>query len=105
MAYPPGGSAVKTRDPPSLLLGRPRSSGAVAARNVEEIIKYSSFTDSHPPESSKEKDVGSPFPGMDPFLEGEMWQEFHGTLINAIRGQLMRVLPRSYVALLAKRYV
>ena len=42
---------------------------------------------------------------MDPYLEGEMWQEFHGTLIGAIRAQLMRVLPRSYVALLAKRYV
>ena len=42
---------------------------------------------------------------MDPYLEGEMWQEFHGTLINAVRTQLMGVLPRSYVALLAKRYV
>ena len=49
--------------------------------------------------------MGSPFPGMDPYLEGEMWQEFHGTLINTIRGQLMPQLRPKYVALLAKRYV
>ncbi len=42
---------------------------------------------------------------MDPYLEGEMWQEFHETLAGSIRAQLMRVLPRTYVALLAKRYV
>jgi hypothetical protein len=47
----------------------------------------------------------SPFPGMDPYLEGDMWQEFHETLAGAIRARLMRVLPRTYVALLAKRYV
>lgn len=49
--------------------------------------------------------MASPFPGMDPYLEGEMWQEFHATLANAIRAQLMAVLPAKYVALLAKRYV
>lgn len=47
----------------------------------------------------------SPFPGMDPYLEGEMWQEFHATLSNAIRAQLLAVLPPKYTALLAKRYV
>lgn len=47
----------------------------------------------------------SPFPGMDPYLEGEMWQEFHETLAGAIRAQLLAVLPPHYVALLAKRYV
>ncbi|MBI5302815.1 MAG: DUF4058 family protein [Chloroflexi bacterium] len=46
----------------------------------------------------------SPFPGMDPFLEGEMWQEFHGTLANAIRAQLIPHLKPKYVALLAKRF-
>jgi len=46
-----------------------------------------------------------PFPGMDPYLEGEMWQEFHQTLANQIRAQLMAVLPAKYVALLAKYYV
>jgi hypothetical protein len=42
---------------------------------------------------------------MDPFLEGEMWQEFHETLAGAIRAQLMPHLRPKYVALLAKRYV
>jgi hypothetical protein len=49
--------------------------------------------------------MASPFPGMDPYLEGEMWQEFHETLAGAIRAQIMSRLPRTYVALLAKRYV
>ncbi|MBI3760361.1 MAG: DUF4058 family protein [Chloroflexi bacterium] len=48
---------------------------------------------------------GSPFPGMDPYLEGEMWQEFHDTLANQIRAQLLPLLPHRYVALLNKRYV
>lgn len=47
----------------------------------------------------------SPFPGMDPYLEGELWQEFHETLASAIRAQLMPRLGPTYVALLAKRYV
>jgi hypothetical protein len=47
----------------------------------------------------------SPFPGMDPYLEGEMWQEFHETLAGAIRAQLLPQLTPKYVALLAKRYV
>jgi hypothetical protein len=42
---------------------------------------------------------------MDPYLEGDLWQEFHERLAAAISAQLMRVLPRTYVALLAKRYV
>jgi len=49
--------------------------------------------------------MASPFPGMDPYLEGEMWQEFHETLASAIRTQLMPHLTPKYVALLAKRYV
>jgi hypothetical protein len=42
---------------------------------------------------------------MDPYLEGELWQEFHSTLINAIRSQLMPKISPKYVALLEKRYV
>ena len=49
--------------------------------------------------------MASPFPGMDPYLEGEMWQEFHETLASAIGTQLMPRLRPKYVALLAKRYV
>ena len=47
--------------------------------------------------------MGSPFPGLDPYLEGEFWQEFHETLASAIRAQLMPLLSPKYVALLAKR--
>lgn len=39
--------------------------------------------------------MASPFPGIDPYLEGEMWQEFHETLAGAIRAQLMpKLAPR-----------
>jgi hypothetical protein len=47
----------------------------------------------------------SPFPGMDPYLEGEMWQEFHDRLAHQISAQLMPLLRPRYVAFLAKRYV
>lgn len=47
----------------------------------------------------------SPFPGMDPYLEGELWQEFHSTLAHTLRGQLLSSLQPKYVALLEKRYV
>jgi hypothetical protein len=42
---------------------------------------------------------------MDPYLEGELWQEFHERLANQISTQLLSKLPARYVALLAKRYV
>ena len=48
--------------------------------------------------------MASPFPGMDPYLEGEMWQEFHERFANQISVQLMPLLKPKYVALLAKRY-
>ena len=48
--------------------------------------------------------MGSPFPGMDPFLEGEMFQEFHDRFANQISEQLLPRLKPKYVALLAKRY-
>jgi hypothetical protein len=54
---------------------------------------------------AKEGVMSSPFPGMDPYLEGEMWQEFHETFAGAIRAQIMRQVRPKYVALLAKRYV
>jgi hypothetical protein len=42
---------------------------------------------------------------MDPYLEGELWQEFHERLANQISAQLMPWLAPRYVALLAKRFV
>lgn len=49
--------------------------------------------------------MGSPFPGMDPYLEGDLWQEVHERLANQISTQLMQKIAPKYVALLAKRYV
>ena len=46
----------------------------------------------------------SPFPGMDPYLESDIWIEFHQTLAHEIRAQLMRRLPSEYVALLERYY-
>jgi hypothetical protein len=42
---------------------------------------------------------------MDPYLEGELWQEFHDRLASQISVQLLPLLRPKYVALLAKRYV
>lgn len=47
----------------------------------------------------------SPFPGMDPYLEGELFQEFHERLAHQISVELMSQIRPRYVALLAKRYV
>ncbi len=49
--------------------------------------------------------MASPFPGMDPYLEGDLWQEFHDRLANQISTQLLPQLQPKYVALLSKRYV
>jgi len=49
--------------------------------------------------------MASPFPGMDPYLEGEMWLEFTHTLANQVSRQLMPQLEPKYVALLARREV
>ena len=40
----------------------------------------------------------SPFPGMDPFIEGQRWRDFHTTFITVIREMLTpRVRPRYVV--------
>lgn len=49
--------------------------------------------------------MSSPFPGMDPYLEGDYWTEFHTRLANQISTQLLPQLRPKYVALLEKRYV
>lgn len=40
----------------------------------------------------------SPFPGMDPYLEGSLWPDVHTTLITAIRAAIAGQLPDGYVA-------
>jgi hypothetical protein len=45
----------------------------------------------------------SPFPGMDPFIEGQEWEDFHHALIEELRIALMaQVVPR-YVVRVEKR--
>lgn len=40
----------------------------------------------------------SPFPGVDPYIEGQRWRDFHATLITVIREMLTpRVRPRYVV--------
>src|SRR6266705_5069460 len=47
----------------------------------------------------------SPFPGMDPYLEGPTWMSFHGQLIAEIARQLAPRLRTKYVALMDERVV
>ena len=40
----------------------------------------------------------SPFPGMDPFIEGSAdWGDFHQSLIVRLKGVLMRAVPERYI--------
>jgi Protein of unknown function (DUF4058) len=47
----------------------------------------------------------SPFPGMDPYLEGSTWMNFHGQLCAEIARQLGPKLRPRYLALLTERFV
>ena len=47
----------------------------------------------------------SPFPGMDPYLEGALWTTFHFTFGAEIVRQLNPKLRPHYVALLVERFV
>jgi hypothetical protein len=41
----------------------------------------------------------SPFPGMNPYLEGPVnWSDFHATFIHALREAINEVLPEAYAA-------
>ena len=41
----------------------------------------------------------SPFPGMDPFIEGQKWRDFHTEANTAIRALLApRLVPRHIVS-------
>ena len=39
----------------------------------------------------------SPFPGMDPFIERQVWQDFHGSIIFGIRDALVPRLRPKYI--------
>lgn len=46
----------------------------------------------------------SPFPGMDPYLEGSMWRDVHSSLAHQLRKQLVPLISPKYVARV-ERYV
>lgn len=45
----------------------------------------------------------SPFPGMDPFLEGQLWADFHGRFVPALGDALVPLIRPRYVALIEER--
>ena len=45
----------------------------------------------------------SPFPGMDPFLEGQVWEEFHQLLIGQVHGLLVPQVRPGYVVRVEQR--
>ena len=49
--------------------------------------------------------VRSPFPGMDPYLEGPLWPDVHHALAHEIRRQLVQKIAPRYVARVALRFV
>src|SRR4051794_2794419 len=47
--------------------------------------------------------MASPFSGMDPFLEGPEWPDFHSRFVNAWCAAIADELPEDYVARLDER--
>ena len=48
--------------------------------------------------------VGSPFPGMDPYLEApDIWPDFHDRLAGVLSAMLNELLPQRYYARIQKR--
>lgn len=47
----------------------------------------------------------SPFPGMDPYLEGNWWTSFHAEFISMIAHQLMPMLRPKYIAAPERKYI
>jgi hypothetical protein len=47
----------------------------------------------------------SPFPGMDPFIEGQAWEEFHTAFIVTAQQALMPQLVPRYIARIERRVI
>ena len=48
--------------------------------------------------------MASPFPGIDPYLEGQgLWPDFHATFIGCWREALLDQLPSGYDARIGER--
>ena len=41
--------------------------------------------------------MASPFPGMDPFIEGQLWRDFHTRFITVLSEMLMSQVRPRYV--------
>lgn len=41
----------------------------------------------------------SPFPGMDPYIEGQIWKDFHGAFLYELRTELVRQVRPGYEVL------
>lgn len=46
--------------------------------------------------------LSCPFPGMDPFIEGQRWSDFHARLMTEIARQLGPLVAPNYAVLLEK---
>src|SRR5262245_40209073 len=55
--------------------------------------------------SEERPSMPSPFPGMDPYLEGARWMTVHAQLTAEIARQLAPKLRPKYVALTTERFV
>lgn len=47
--------------------------------------------------------VASPFPGIDPFIEGQLWSDFHSRFIAVLSEALVEKIRPRYVALIEER--
>ena len=47
----------------------------------------------------------SPFPGMDPYLEGNLWTSFHALFAPQMATQLNQLLRPKYIALPERKYI
>lgn len=47
----------------------------------------------------------SPFPGMDPYLEGSRWSGFHSSFVSDLQREIAAKLPPNYVVLPEERLV
>src|SRR5207248_1215084 len=45
----------------------------------------------------------SPFPGMDPYIEGQKWRDFHLRLISGVSDLLVPILQPRYVVQVEER--
>jgi hypothetical protein len=45
----------------------------------------------------------SPFPGMDPYIEGQLWEDFHVAFYTEVRSALVPQLQPRYVAVIERR--